>query len=142
MLLCHLGMAHAVVNLYKILGLTTRTTVSLASSNNCFSLGKFGAGLCFAYLAKFPSLIGMAAAQPTEEGLDEKLTCPICFGIFTDPKKLQCSQSHVFCHGCLIQETVQGQSFISCPICHQLTPVESLRPAFHIIHHLKVCILF
>ena len=55
----------------------------------------------------------------------EQLNCSICLGPFTDPMLLQCF--HVYCQQCLVplveDQDQQGQLGISCPTCHQVTPI-------------------
>ena len=68
---------------------------------------------------------------------DELTTCSICLDSYTDPKLLQCF--HVYCQGCLTRlvSDQQRQLVLTCPSCHQVTPVPAsgvagLQSAFHI----------
>jgi hypothetical protein len=64
--------------------------------------------------------------------------CSICLDTYTNPKLLQCF--HTYCEKCLSPLVVrdqQGQLGITCPACHQVTPVADrgvagLQSAFHI----------
>lgn len=61
----------------------------------------------------------------TMEQLEEELTCPICCGLFEDPRVLLCS--HSFCNKCLegLLEGNRGPYFrapIKCPTCRKETP--------------------
>ncbi|NWW65344.1 TRI59 protein, partial [Ifrita kowaldi] len=64
-------------------------------------------------------------------GLEEELTCAICFSIFQDPRVLPCS--HTFCRACL-QERLQPSDelpsgrCLSCPICLALVAVPAAGP--------------
>ena len=54
--------------------------------------------------------------------LESEVTCPLCHGIFTEPKKLPCD--HVYCRQCLrglALRSITGS--ISCPECRTDTPV-------------------
>lgn len=59
------------------------------------------------------------------EQLEEELTCPICCGLFEDPRVLLCS--HSFCKKCLegLLEGSRGSAFrapFKCPTCRKETP--------------------
>ncbi|CAG05781.1 unnamed protein product, partial [Tetraodon nigroviridis] len=59
------------------------------------------------------------------EQLEEELTCPICCGLFEDPRVLLCS--HSFCKKCLegLLEGGRGPAFrapFKCPTCRKETP--------------------
>ncbi|XP_077392916.1 tripartite motif-containing 13 [Festucalex cinctus] len=60
------------------------------------------------------------------EQLEEELTCPICCGLFEDPRVLLCS--HSFCRRCLeaLLEPPRGSSFsrspFRCPTCRKESP--------------------
>ncbi|XP_056244903.1 tripartite motif-containing 13 isoform X2 [Seriola aureovittata] len=59
------------------------------------------------------------------EQLEEELTCPICCGLFEDPRVLLCS--HSFCKKCLegLLEGNRGPAFrtpFKCPTCRKETP--------------------
>lgn len=59
------------------------------------------------------------------EQLEEELTCPICCGLFEDPRVLLCS--HSFCKKCLegLLEGSRGSSFrapFKCPTCRKEAP--------------------
>ncbi|KAM8855567.1 tripartite motif-containing 13 isoform 2-T2 [Spinachia spinachia] len=61
----------------------------------------------------------------TMEQLEEELTCPICCGLFDDPRVLLCS--HSFCKTCLegLLEGSRGPAFrtpFKCPTCRKETP--------------------
>ncbi|XP_038576808.1 LOW QUALITY PROTEIN: tripartite motif-containing 13 [Micropterus salmoides] len=61
----------------------------------------------------------------TMEQLEEELTCPICCGLFEDPRVLLCS--HSFCKKCLegLLEGNRGPAFrtpFKCPTCRKETP--------------------
>ncbi|XP_068427936.1 tripartite motif-containing 13 isoform X2 [Clinocottus analis] len=63
--------------------------------------------------------------QGTMEQLEEELTCPICCGLFDDPRVLLCS--HSFCKKCLegLLEGNRGSAFrtpFRCPTCRKETP--------------------
>ena len=54
--------------------------------------------------------------------LESEVTCPLCHGIFTEPRKLSCD--HVYCRQCLhglALRSITGS--ISCPECRTDTPV-------------------
>ena len=54
--------------------------------------------------------------------LESEVTCPLCRGIFTEPKKFSCD--HVYCRQCLhglVLRSITGS--ISCPECRTDTPV-------------------
>ncbi|XP_047456361.1 tripartite motif-containing 13 isoform X2 [Mugil cephalus] len=59
------------------------------------------------------------------EQLEEELTCPVCCGVFEDPRVLLCS--HSFCKKCLegLLEGHRGAGFrppLKCPTCRKETP--------------------
>ncbi|XP_059198290.1 tripartite motif-containing 13 isoform X2 [Centropristis striata] len=59
------------------------------------------------------------------EQLEEELTCPICCGLFDDPRVLLCS--HSFCKKCLegLLEGNRGPAYrtpFKCPTCRKETP--------------------
>lgn len=59
------------------------------------------------------------------EQLEEELTCPVCCGLFEDPRVLLCS--HSFCKKCLegLLEGNRGPGFrtpLKCPTCRKETP--------------------
>ncbi|KAM4561149.1 tripartite motif-containing 13 isoform 1-T3 [Fundulus diaphanus] len=59
------------------------------------------------------------------EQLQEELTCPVCCGLFEDPRMLLCS--HSFCKKCLegLLEGNRGPAFrtpLKCPTCRKETP--------------------
>lgn len=59
------------------------------------------------------------------EQLEEELTCPVCCGVFEDPRVLLCS--HSFCKKCLegLLEGHRGPGFrppLKCPTCRKETP--------------------
>ncbi|MED6273188.1 hypothetical protein CHARACLAT_004105 [Characodon lateralis] len=59
------------------------------------------------------------------EQLEEELTCPVCCGLFEDPRMLLCS--HSFCKRCLeeLLEGNRGPAFrtpLKCPTCRKETP--------------------
>lgn len=63
--------------------------------------------------------------QGAMEQLEEELTCPICCGLFEDPRVLLCS--HSFCKKCLegLLEGNRGPVFrapFKCPTCRKETP--------------------
>ncbi|XP_040004480.1 tripartite motif-containing 13 isoform X2 [Xiphias gladius] len=63
--------------------------------------------------------------KETMEQLEEELTCPICCGLFEDPRVLLCS--HSFCKKCLegLLEGNRGPGFrtpFKCPTCRKETP--------------------
>ncbi len=78
------------------------------------------------------------------EKLDEQLNCSICLDTYTDPKLLQCF--HTYCTKCLLPLVVrdtQGQLTLTCPACHQDTPippngVRGLQSAFQINEFIEI----
>ncbi|XP_017265762.1 tripartite motif-containing 13 [Kryptolebias marmoratus] len=57
------------------------------------------------------------------EQLEEELTCPVCCGLFEDPRVLLCS--HSFCRKCLegLLEGTRGfRTPLKCPTCRKETP--------------------
>ncbi|XP_072252789.1 tripartite motif-containing 13 [Leuresthes tenuis] len=59
------------------------------------------------------------------EQLEEELTCPVCCGLFEDPRVLLCS--HSFCKKCLegLLEGNRGPAFrtpLKCPTCRKESP--------------------
>lgn len=66
----------------------------------------------------------MCLQNPMEQ-LEEELTCPICCGLFEDPRVLLCS--HSFCKKCLegLLEGNRGPAYrtpFKCPTCRKETP--------------------
>lgn len=65
------------------------------------------------------------------DGLEEELTCAICYDIFEEPRVLPCS--HTFCRVCL-QDLVQPSDefpsgkCLSCPTCMALVAVPAAGP--------------
>ena len=57
------------------------------------------------------------------KGLQEEVTCPLCLGIFIDPKRLPCE--HVYCRECLHGLALRSiaDSSITCPVCRRDHPV-------------------
>ena len=76
--------------------------------------------------------------------VEDQLNCPICLGVYNDPKTLHCL--HAFCQTCLVRlvfRDEQGQLVLSCPNCRHITPVPAngvagLQPAFLINHLLDI----
>ena len=74
------------------------------------------------------------------KGLDqlkEEVTCPLCLGIFDEPKKLSCD--HIYCKAPCLEGLVlrSGNGTIVCPECRRVTQapgndVSKLATAFHI----------
>lgn len=71
------------------------------------------------------------------EDLEGELTCPLCLGIYEDPKILPCG--HIYCKSpCLVGLARQGNNTaITCPECRGVTPVQNgnvgaFPTAFHI----------
>lgn len=67
----------------------------------------------------------MMCLQGMMEQLEEELTCPVCCGLFEDPRVLLCS--HSFCKKCLegLLEGNRGPAFrapLKCPTCRKETP--------------------
>ena len=62
----------------------------------------------------------MARMESTiRRSLQSEVTCPLCLGIFTDPKRLPCE--HVYCKQCLrglALRSITGKN-ISCPECRR-----------------------
>ncbi|XP_075870733.1 tripartite motif-containing 13 isoform X3 [Nelusetta ayraudi] len=63
--------------------------------------------------------------RPAMDELEEELTCPICCGLFEDPRVLLCS--HTFCKRCLegLLEGSRGPAYrtpFKCPTCRKETP--------------------
>ena len=90
------------------------------------------------------SLAIVEMAEKTLKNVEQELNCSICLDTYSDPKLLQCF--HTYCCKCLVKLVVrdqQGQLILSCPICHQDTPVPAsgvagLQPAFQINHLLEI----
>ncbi|KAM4559090.1 tripartite motif-containing 13 isoform 1-T1 [Odontesthes bonariensis] len=66
-----------------------------------------------------------SACGGTMEQLEEELTCPVCCGLFEDPRVLLCS--HSFCKKCLdgLLEGNRGPAFrtpLKCPTCRKESP--------------------
>ena len=64
------------------------------------------------------------AAEAILKKPEQKLSCPVCLDIYTDPKQLQCH--HIYCQKCLGRLVVQDQQrqpILTCPNCRQVTPV-------------------
>uniref|UniRef100_A0A4W3H818 RING-type domain-containing protein n=1 Tax=Callorhinchus milii TaxID=7868 RepID=A0A4W3H818_CALMI len=64
------------------------------------------------------------ASQLHTHGLTEKLTCPVCLDLFTDPVILECS--HSFCRSC-ITRCWEKQGVNTCPVCQEPFPERNLR---------------
>ncbi len=72
------------------------------------------------------------------EKLEEELQCCICLDTYSDPRVLKCY--HIYCQQCLTSLVVrdqQGQLSLTCPTCHQNSPlpatgVAGLQSAHHI----------
>ena len=65
----------------------------------------------------------MASSEALNE-LESEVTCPLCHGIFTEPKRLVCD--HVYCRQCLHGLALRSTTGnISCPECRTDTPVPS-----------------
>ena len=78
-------------------------------------------------------------AKKVMEKLEDELKCSICLETYNSPKLLHCL--HICCQECLVRLVArgqEGQDSISCPVCRQVTPVDSatgvggLQSAFHI----------
>lgn len=68
----------------------------------------------------------MANSKPSSklQKLEEQMTCPVCLGIYNDPKTLPCH--HSYCKVCLkgISEAQEGgDKVITCPQCRARTPI-------------------
>lgn len=65
----------------------------------------------------------MCLQEVTMEQLEEELTCPVCCGLFEDPRVLLCS--HSFCKKCL-EGLLDGlrapRSPLKCPTCRKESP--------------------
>ena len=89
-------------------------------------------------------MLAFKMAEKALKKLDEQLKCPICLDTYTEPKQLQCS--HSYCKKCLVKLVVQdqqGQLFLTCPTCRQVTSVPvngltGLQPAFHVNNLLEI----
>ena len=62
-------------------------------------------------------------AEETDDNLDnlrQRATCPICYNIFTEPKRMP-NCSHVLCLGCLTRylRSKLPNNFPTCPICRK-----------------------
>ena len=72
----------------------------------------------------------------TREDLEQEITCPLCLGIFEDPRVLSCQ--HVYCKSCLENLASRaGNMSVTCPECRkvsQMLPggVSALPVAFQI----------
>ncbi|XP_077473758.1 tripartite motif-containing 13 [Stigmatopora argus] len=68
----------------------------------------------------------MSRNESNMEQLEEELTCPICCGLFDDPRVLLCS--HSFCRRCLeaLLEPLRSSAFsrspFRCPTCRKESP--------------------
>ncbi|XP_023678027.2 E3 ubiquitin-protein ligase TRIM35-like [Paramormyrops kingsleyae] len=58
-------------------------------------------------------------------GLEEELTCPVCYEIYRDPVVLKCS--HSFCKVCLQQYWGEKGSRV-CPVCRRRASMDGLLP--------------
>ena len=86
-----------------------------------------------------------SSASEAVKKLEEQLTCPACKEHFKDPRRLPCL--HPVCFRCLQKLSLSAQGanhFISCPSCHQTTPLhdkgapDKFPPAFLVINHLDI----
>ena len=76
--------------------------------------------------------------------LEDQLNCSICLDTYTNPKQLQCH--HVYCQQCLVRLDIrdkQGQLFLTCPNCRQVTPIPAngvagLQAAFRVNKLLEI----
>ena len=60
----------------------------------------------------------MAVSQ-VKSVLEEEITCPLCLGIFVDPKRLPCD--HIYCKACLQNLASRNvTATIPCPECRKL----------------------
>ena len=68
------------------------------------------------------------AAKPSSSSspgllkLEEQLTCPVCFDLYTNPKTLPCL--HSFCEACIerFPQDKEGETYyLSCPTCRHRT---------------------
>ncbi len=54
--------------------------------------------------------------------LESEVTCPLCLGVFVEPKKLPCE--HVYCRACLHGLALRSTNkTISCPECRRDEPI-------------------
>ena len=72
--------------------------------------------------------------------LEQKITCPVCFNIYTNPKSLPCL--HSFCQQCLEGLPVNPQGnkyYIKCPTCRTSTelPEPTGPAAFPVAFHIN-----
>lgn len=83
-------------------------------------------------------------AEDTIRKLKDQLNCSVCLDTYTDPKQLECN--HVYCEKCLVRlvlQDQQGQLYLTCPTCRQVTlipdsGVAGLQSAFQINHFLDI----
>ena len=76
--------------------------------------------------------------------LDAQLTCSVCLNRYTDPRTLPCH--HSFCKKCIDHlpvelDTMNGLSFIKCPLCqtpNSMSEDRAFPPAFHINSLLEI----
>ena len=59
-------------------------------------------------------------AVPIKQFVEKEVTCPLCLGLFKDPRKLPCD--HVYCKDCLNGLAVHSlDNSICCPECRNVT---------------------
>ena len=74
--------------------------------------------------------------------LEKEVTCPLCLGLFKEPKKLPCD--HVYCKDCLSGMALRSHNAtITCPECRDLAQipnnnVSNFPTAFHMNRILEV----
>ena len=62
------------------------------------------------------------SSSPALLKLEEQLTCPVCFDLYTNPKTLPCL--HSFCEACIerFPQDKEGETYyLSCPTCRHRT---------------------